>query len=57
MLYLDEIKKPLKRVLEAMHKDRSLLNKYTKSTSIHNQRITAENLGYVEGDVKKFFNL
>ncbi len=50
MLYLDEIKKPLKKVLEAMDKDRSLLIKYTKSTPSDDKRITAENLGDLAGN-------
>lgn len=50
MLYLDEIKKPLKKVLTAIKKDRSLLLKYPKSTLNDNQRITAENLEDLAGN-------
>ena len=50
MLYIDKIKEPLSKVLTAMQKDRSLLNRYTKSTFKDNQRITAENLADLAGN-------
>lgn len=45
-----DVKEPMKKALEAIQKDRSLLSKYPKTTGFEDQRITIENLEALAGN-------
>ena len=45
-----DVKEPMKKVLEAIQSDRSLLIKYPKTTGFDDKRITIENLEALAGN-------
>ena len=45
-----DVKEPMKKALEAIQRDRSLLSKYPKTTGFDDKRITIENLEALAGN-------